>query len=113
MEVTEPGADRGPQAGSPLGVVDATGPYTQPPLRFHKSTTELKRWLRLASGRYRSRFRIKLSGCDHRLTCPRTACRREGAVAMAFCVVDLFYASVPRRSAIRLSISSRSILRSL
>ncbi|HVS80793.1 MAG TPA: 50S ribosomal protein L11 methyltransferase [Pyrinomonadaceae bacterium] len=24
-EVTEPGADRGPQAGSPLGVVDATG----------------------------------------------------------------------------------------
>ncbi len=23
--VSEPGADRGPQAGSPLGVVDATG----------------------------------------------------------------------------------------
>jgi len=27
--VTEPGADRGPQAGSPLGVVDATGLKTQ------------------------------------------------------------------------------------
>jgi hypothetical protein len=28
--VSEPRADRGPQAGSPLGVVDATGSYTQP-----------------------------------------------------------------------------------
>jgi ribosomal protein L11 methyltransferase len=27
--VSEPGADRGPQAGSPLGVADATGSYTQ------------------------------------------------------------------------------------
>src|SRR6266581_8707598 len=26
MSVSEPGADRGPQAGSPLGVVDATRP---------------------------------------------------------------------------------------
>ncbi|MEY2457539.1 MAG: hypothetical protein QOK06_2644, partial [Acidimicrobiaceae bacterium] len=25
--VTKPGADRGPKAGSPLGVVDATGSY--------------------------------------------------------------------------------------
>ncbi len=28
--VTEPGADRGPRAGSPRGVVDATGSLTQP-----------------------------------------------------------------------------------
>ncbi len=28
--VTEPGADRGPHAGSPRGVVDATGSKTQP-----------------------------------------------------------------------------------
>jgi len=27
--VSEPRADRGPQAGSPLGVVDATGSYAQ------------------------------------------------------------------------------------
>jgi hypothetical protein len=29
-KVTEPGADRGPRAGSPRGVVDATGSKIQP-----------------------------------------------------------------------------------
>ena len=40
--VTEPRADRGPQAGSPLGVVDATG---------SRVSSRVVR-----SGRYRSRF---------------------------------------------------------
>jgi len=39
-----PGADRGPQAGSPLGVVDATGSH---PWRFWPSRG-------LQPGRYRS-----------------------------------------------------------
>jgi hypothetical protein len=34
--LTEPGADRGPQAGSPLGVVDATGCYIQLVIDFSR-----------------------------------------------------------------------------
>jgi hypothetical protein len=44
---TEPGADRGPQAGSPLGVVDATG--FKHSTGYHRSFYRLK--CRLQVGR--------------------------------------------------------------
>src|SRR2546427_5122739 len=59
--VTVPRADRGPQAGSPLGVVDATGLGTQASrLLLNVSAALLTLSRRDAcvprSGRYRSRF---------------------------------------------------------
>jgi hypothetical protein len=54
--VTKPGADRGPQAGSPLGVVDATGSYIQPTADYCAGTRTCEARLSAGSGRYRSRL---------------------------------------------------------
>src|SRR5437667_3795832 len=59
--VTEPRADRGPQAGSPLGVVDATGLGTQASRLLNVRSAALTFKSRRdacvpRSGRYRSRF---------------------------------------------------------
>ena len=57
---TEPGADRGPRAGSPRGVVDATGFMTQPKSSEQcKKCSENKVTLNVRPGRYRSRFCIR------------------------------------------------------
>jgi len=41
---TEPGADRGSQAGNPLGVVDATGSNAQPKMKKDSLTLEVECW---------------------------------------------------------------------
>lgn len=41
VELSEPGADRGPQAGSPLGVVDATGPLLVTTSRLPSGATSI------------------------------------------------------------------------
>src|SRR5258706_4964643 len=54
--VTEPGADWCPQAGSPLGVVDATGTYIQPAIDNFAATKTCRTRLSAGSGRHRSQF---------------------------------------------------------
>src|ERR1700687_3589118 len=85
-DLTEPRADRGPQAGSPLEVVVATGSYIQSAI--YNSPQAQRRpggGSVLGSGRYRSRFFNARRPCA--VTRVRAILNRHRATASCFPII--------------------------